>query len=107
MSGILTTIITAIVSAVVGVVVGAAVKGIKTTHKRNEAVRRGLQSILRGEIIKQHEKYMEKEFCPVYAKDAIRRQYESYHELGGNGVITELYHEIMALPELQRKTGGQ
>ena len=103
MDGIIATAITALVSGIVGVLIGAATKGLKAAKKRNEAVRRGLQSILRGEIIKQHEKYIEREFCPVYAKDAIRRQYDSYHELGGNGVITELYHEIIELPEIPKK----
>lgn len=103
MDGILTTAITAIVSAICGALAGALIKGFKDTHKKNAAIKGGLQSLLRGEIIKQHEKYTERGFCPVYAKDALRRQYESYHELGGNGVITELYHEIMELPEIPKK----
>lgn len=103
MNGVLTTIITAAVSAVVGAVVGAVIKNIKGSHRKQKAIMSGLQSMLRGEIVKQHEKYTERGYAPVYAKDALTRQYESYHDLGGNGVITELYHEIMELPEIPKK----
>lgn len=99
MSGLLIKVLTALVSTIAGAIAGAFIKGAKLKRKENKAIKGGLQSILRGEIIKQHEKYMEREYCPVYAKDALSKQYESYHELGGNGVITELYHEIIELPE--------
>lgn len=58
----------------------------------------GVQSLLRAEIIRSHEKYMDKGYCPVYARDALRIIYDSYHALGGNGTMTELYNQIMALP---------
>lgn len=103
MGGILTTAITAIVSAVAGAAIAGIIKTLKGNHKKQKAIMAGLQSILRGEIVKQHEKYTERGVCPVYAKDALTRQYESYHDLGGNGVITELYHEIMELPEIPKK----
>lgn len=103
MSGVITTAITAIVSAVIGAAVAGIIKTIKSGHKKQKAIMSGLQSILRGEIVKQHEKYTERGYAPVYAKDALTRQYESYHDLGGNGVITELYHEIMELPEIPKK----
>lgn len=106
MGGIFTTAITAIVSGVVGALIAALIKTLKGNHAKQRAIMSGLQSMLRGEIVKQHEKYTERGYCPVYAKDALTRQYESYHDLGGNGVITELYHEIMELPEIPRKNTG-
>lgn len=65
---------------------------------RTKQIENGLQSLLRAEIIRSHEKYMDKEFCPVYAREALTRIYESYHALGGNGTMTELYKQVMALP---------
>lgn len=67
--------------------------------RKNKAMQSGLQSLLRAEIIRQHEKYTDRGYCPIYAKDALRREYESYHLLGGNGVITDLYNDLIALPE--------
>ena len=58
----------------------------------------GLQALLRIEIIRSHDKYMERKYCPVYAKESLSRAYSAYHTLGGNDVATELYHKVIELP---------
>ena len=63
-------------------------------NDRTKQIESGLQSL----FIRSHEKYMDKEYCPVYAREALTRIYESYHGLGGNGTMTELYHQVIALP---------
>ena len=70
----------------------------KTKRKRQRAVEDGLQCLLRAEIIRSYEKYSERGFAPVYAKEALRRVYISYHTLEGNDVATDLYNKTMALP---------
>lgn len=70
-------------------------------HKQNDRmanVEKGLQSLLRSELIKTHDKYTDKKYCPVYAREVVSNAYEAYHALGGNGVITQLYGATMALP---------
>lgn len=64
-----------------------------------KALRDGLQCLLRAEIIRQHEKWEVKGYCPIYAKQALMREYKAYHALKGNDVATALYNEIMELPE--------
>lgn len=71
----------------------------KGLQKREKALQDGVQSLLRNQLIEYHDKYTERGYCPIYAKESARRSYEAYHELGGNGVITKLYNDIMALPE--------
>ncbi len=93
------TILTAIISAVVGAGVTALIARARLGKIKYGAVQEGLQSLLRAEIIRQNEKYIERGYCPVYAKDALRRVYEAYHALGGNGVMTDLYNEVIQLPE--------
>ena len=66
-------------------------------NDRTAQLESGLQSLLRAEIIRSHEKYMDRGYCPVYAREALTRAYESYHALGGNGTITGLYNQMMAL----------
>lgn len=93
------TIITVVVSAVVsGAITGAAVyfKGIK---KRTTALEEGMLSLLRTEIIRQNDKYSDRGYCPIYAKDALQKEYNAYHQLGGNGTITKIFNNTMALPE--------
>lgn len=64
-----------------------------------KALCEGVQSLLRAEIIRQNEKWMKAEYCPVYAKQALSRAYKAYHALRGNDVATGLYEEVMELPE--------
>lgn len=75
-------------------------------RKRNDAQRKniadGVQCLLRAEIIRSHEKYIDKQFCPIYAKESLTREYNAYHALGGNDVATELYHQLMELPNERR-----
>ena len=98
-----TTIITCIISWAVSFVLGGlatyVIAKYKSVLKRQKALSDGVQSLLRNQIIEYHDKYTAKGFCPIYAKEAARRCYEAYHALGGNGVITTLYNDIMALPE--------
>lgn len=72
---------------------------VKHYAKKERAEAAGVCCLLRAEIIRQHEKYTEKGFCPIYAKEALKKAYEAYHDLGGNDVATKLFDEVMALPE--------
>lgn len=102
-----TAIISAIISCVVSFFIGGALTAIfakvRGLAKREKALGEGVQSLLRSQLIEYHDKYMERGYCPVYAKEAARRSYEAYHELGGNGVITKLYEDIIELPEEEGK----
>lgn len=82
---------------------GALVTAILTLFKRQKAVETGVQCLLRAEIIRSHEKYTERRSIPIYAKEALARAYNSYHQLGGNDVATELYEEIINLPTEHKK----
>lgn len=95
-------IISAIIRWAVPFILGGLITGIitymRTTRKRNNALEDGVQCLLRGKIIDMHDKYVERSYCPVYAKESLRRSYQAYHALGGNDVATGLYNETMALP---------
>ena len=77
---------------------GGAVTFAGTMLIRLNAIKNGLQCLLRAEIIRSYDKYKEREKMPLYAKEAITRAYTAYHALGGNDVATELYHEMIELP---------
>lgn len=95
------TIIVALIGGgftVINIIVTSMITRKKKLSEREKIIENGLQSLLRAEIIRSHEKYMDREYCPVYAREALTRIYESYHALGGNGTMTELYKQVMALP---------
>ena len=60
-------------------------------------------SLLRGELIRDGEKYIEQGWIPIYAKEAYEKAYKAYHGLGGNGSITELYENVIDLPTIRPK----
>lgn len=77
---------------------GSAVSFIGAMFIKLKAIKNGIQCLLRAEIIRAHEKYMDKNYCPIYAKEALTRAYKAYHALKGNDVATELYEETLHLP---------
>lgn len=72
---------------------------LKEEQKKNEAIAQGVQSLLRESIVDNYNKYSDKGFCPIYAKESIKKVYEAYHALGGNDVATELYEKLLKMQE--------
>lgn len=77
---------------------GAVVAFAGSLLLRLRALKTGLQCLLRAEIIRSHDKYTDRGYCPIYAKEALTKAYTSYHTLGGNDVATDLYKDTIALP---------
>lgn len=72
---------------------------LKEEQKKNRAVADGVQCLLRESIVSNYNKYQERDFCPIYAKESIKKAYEAYHALGGNDVATQLYNTLLKMPE--------
>ena len=62
------------------------------------AERRSVQVLLRDRIIETYNHYNDKGYCPIYAKESMRRLYAAYHALGGNDVATELKEKLLEMP---------
>jgi hypothetical protein len=95
-----------IISWLVPFLCGSVVSMLVLWFGGMRALRDGVQCLLRAEIIRQNEKWTRAGYCPVYAKQALSREYKAYHALNGNDVATGLYEETLELPEhLQEKKG--
>lgn len=79
---------------------------LKMEHERNGAIANGVQSLLRESIVENYNKYSDRGYCPIYAKESIKKVYTAYHNLGGNDVATELYRKLLALPEEKEEKEG-
>lgn len=77
---------------------GICITWLRTKFKEHEALNKGLCALLRNDIIQLHDKYMEKEYIPIYALDNVLKMYDAYHALGGNGTVTKLVEELKELP---------
>lgn len=72
---------------------------LQAEKTKNEAIAAGVESLLRNSIVSDYNKYLDKGFCPIYAKESIKKVYQAYHNLGGNDVATELYAKLLKMPE--------
>lgn len=72
---------------------------LKAEQKKNAAIAEGVQSLLRESIVSNYNKYTDRGYCPIYAKESIKHVYEAYHNLGGNDVATKLYNTLLVMPE--------
>lgn len=72
---------------------------LKAEQEKNEAIAEGVQSLLRESIVNGYNRYQDRGFCPIYAKESLKKLYKAYHNLGGNDVATELYSKLLKMPE--------
>lgn len=72
-------------------------KRLKDEKKRNEAIENGVRDILRMQILDTYDRCKASGTISVSRKDAIDSAYNSYHALGGNGTITQVHNELMAM----------
>ena len=70
---------------------------------KNAAIAEGVQSLLRESIVTNYNRYSDRGYCPIYAKESLKKVYSAYHNLGGNDVATELYNKVLKMPELKEQ----
>ena len=78
-------------------IMGYIVWLLKNQKKDRDANSKGTMLLLKVQLIKYHDKYMELGDIPSYAYQNFLEMYEAYHALGGNGMITKMKSEIEEL----------
>ena len=71
---------------------------LKKNTKDTEAVKLGIQALLRGQMIAEYNKWMDREYAPIYARDNFENCWKQYHALGVNGVMDDLHEKFLELP---------
>lgn len=74
---------------------------------KNEAIAEGVQSLLRESIVTNYNRYTDRGYCPIYAKESLKKVYSAYHNLGGNDVATELYNKVLKMPEVPKEQSDE
>lgn len=82
---------------VLPVVLGYIVWLLKRQKRDRDANGKGTMLLLRVQLIEYHDRYVALGHIPFYALENFIEMYEAYHELGGNGTVTEMYKEILEL----------
>ena len=83
----------------------------RTAARIGEVVRinrKGIRALLRADLIRLYNKYHDDlGYCLIYVKQSLEEEYKEYHALRGNGVGTNMYKALMALPTEEHQKGEQ
>ena len=78
-------------------VLGYIVWLLKRQKRDRDANGKGTMLLLRVQLIEYHDRYMKEGHIPSYALENFIEMYEAYHDLGGNGMVTKMYEEVLEL----------
>lgn len=84
-------------------VLGWVYKRVKENESQTESVKLGIQALLRNEMIDTYNKWLDKGFAPIYARESFENCYLQYHNLGANGVMKDIHDKFMTLPTEKHK----
>ena len=98
---ILLIILQGIMTLIIGYI-GAKIKKRESERKKEqqeqEAIREGLRAVLRDRIVQAHNNFSRKGSIEMEELENISNMYIAYHNLGGNGVVTNVYNRILEIP---------
>lgn len=70
----------------------------KRDEEEIKALKNGMRSLLRRQIIADCEAAQGEEYCDMTTKDTIKDMYDSYAALGGNGIVKIMVEQVTKLP---------
>lgn len=88
----------AAVVALLGVMLSNRRVEKEKVDEENELFKSALRALLRSELMRTHHQAVRDGHASTVDKEVMERTYRSYHRLGGNGIATNLYEEMMSLP---------
>lgn len=74
--------------------------------KRQKAVEEGLLALLRDRLLQGCENYEKQGWVDIRAAQNVQMMYTAYHNLGGNGIVTDVYDSFRELPYYPPKGGN-
>lgn len=81
-----------------GVIIGWLAKTIKSEKEEQKALKKGVQAMLRSQMINDYNKWYEnKGYAPIWAKDNFQNVWVQYESLGENGVMNDIHNKFMSL----------
>lgn len=86
------------IDAIVGAVFVRLFALIKKERADRNAMKLALQAILRRDMIEDYNKWSERGYAPIYARQSFENCWEQYHSLGVNGVMDDIHKKFLDLP---------
>lgn len=76
----------------------ALVTIIKVTFSQIKGIKLGVQALLRAQMIHDYNKWSERGYAPIYARQNFENCWAHYHSLGANGVMDDIHRKFLELP---------
>lgn len=86
------------IPSLVSMFIGFVIARVSSSRKQIQALKLGMQALLRDRLVQAHRTFTEQGFCTISDKDNFNNMYKQYHSLGENGVMDTLHEEVMKLP---------
>jgi len=77
---------------------GLVVGFFRSQQNQIKAVRLGIQALLRAQMIADYNKWADRGYAPIYARQNFENCWAQYHALGANGVMDDIHVKFLALP---------
>jgi hypothetical protein len=71
---------------------------VKKKNDKYEALKLGVQALLRDKLYDKYDKYTELGYAPIRARENFENIWLQYHNLGKNGVMDDIHKKFMSLP---------
>lgn len=85
-------------SSLISALIGALITRLVTFKKENDALKKGIQALLRAQMINDYNKWTTKGYAPIYARENFENCWKQYEALGENGVMSDIRAKFLALP---------
>lgn len=72
--------------------------GIIYVFKQYAGLRKGLEALLKNEIVRIYETYSKLGYCPSYMKENANEIYSNYNKLKRNEMAKSMINELYKLP---------
>lgn len=70
----------------------------KRSKEELKAVKKGIQALLRAQMVNEFKSWSEKGYAPIYARQNFENCWQQYHTLGANGVMDDIHNKFFELP---------
>lgn len=95
---IIKIIIQYFIPTILGTIIGYISTKLKKNKKKEKAIEEGVQALLRNELIRRYREYEQKGEMSILDKENMEAMFKQYENLGGNGIVKEMYKDLLELP---------
>lgn len=85
------------IPSLIGGFIAYILNRLKREQKELQAMKMGIQALLRAQMISDYNHYTEKGYAPIYARENFENCWEQYHSMGKNGVMDDIHERFSSL----------